>query len=252
MPEYITSNDGLSIAYNFLPGSLPTVMFMPGFFSHMEGTKARRLESFCRDRGNAYLRFDYRGHGESEGRFEDGTVSDWLNDTLLVLDNIAEKPVIAVGSSMGGWIALLAALKRSNAINGLVGIASSPDFTQSLYNDRLNEQQRHEINEQGFLQQASEYRDDPIIITRKLIEDGKHHLLLHRKYLDISFPVCLIHGKMDRDVPWGKSLALQHRIGMDRCKLILVPDGKHRLSREQDLQLIERAVLDVIKRSISK
>lgn len=245
------SYDDLSIAYNYQPGNQPTVMFMPGFFSHMEGTKARWLEHCCRERDQAYVRFDYRGHGESGGRFEDGTVSDWLNDALLILDKIAEKPVIAVGSSLGGWIALLTALKRPNTIKGLVGIASSPDFTQSIYEDKLNEQQRRALKNRGYLRQANKYREDPVIITSKLIEDGKRHLLLHRKSLRIDIPVCLIHGKMDTDVPWEKSLALQKRIGKKRCELRLVPDGDHRLSRKRDLDVIDRAVRDVTARYFS-
>jgi pimeloyl-ACP methyl ester carboxylesterase len=244
----ITSKDGLSIAYQYLPGDQPTVMFMPGFFSNMEGTKARWLEQCCRERGQAYVRFDYRGHGESDGKFEDGTVSDWLNDTLLILDNTAEKPVLAVGSSMGGWIALLAALNRPDVIRGLVGIASSPDFTRSIYEERMSEQQRKEMDEQGFISQPSEYRDEPVIITRRLIEDGKKHLLLHNEKLGLDIPVCLIHGKRDKDVSWQKSSVLQQKIGSDRCELILVPDGEHRLSRQQDLELIDRVVRDVSAR----
>jgi pimeloyl-ACP methyl ester carboxylesterase len=245
MPEFIKSTDGLSIAYHVLPGKLPTVMFMPGFFSHMQGTKALWLEGHCRKRGQAYVRFDYRGHGESDGRFEEGTVSDWLNDTLLILDHVAKKPVVAAGSSMGGWIALLAALARPGAIAGLVGIASSPDFTRTIYEERLNDDQRREIDRQGFLRQPSEYQEEPVIITKKLIEDGEKHLVLHRDKLDLDIPVCLIHGKMDADVPWQKSLALQKKIGEDRCELILVPDGEHRLSRRQDLELIGRAVQNI-------
>lgn len=247
MSNFIQSKDGLSIAYNFLPGNLPAVMFMPGFFSHMQGTKALWLEKCCKERGQAYVRFDYRGHGESDGKFEEGTVSDWLNDTLLVLGHIAPKPVIAVGSSMGGWIALLAALERPGSIAGLVGVASSPDFTQSIYEERMNDDQRKEIDEKGYIMQPSEYQDEPVIIKRKLIEDGKQHLLLNREKLDLNIPVCLIHGKQDEDVSWKKSLALQKKIGTDRCELILVPDGEHRLSRPKDLKLIDHSAQKITR-----
>lgn len=245
MTVFIKSEDRLSIACNVLPGKQPTVMFMPGFFSHMQGTKALWLEQCCRERGQAYVRFDYRGHGESDGRFEEGTVSDWLNDTLLILDHAADKPVIAVGSSMGGWIALLAALARPGAITGLVGIASSPDFTRTIYEKKMNDDQRREIDRQGFIRQPSKYQEEPVIITRKLIEDGEKHLVLDRDKLDLDIPVCLIHGKKDADVPWQKSQALQKLIGRDKCELILVPDGEHRLSRQQDLKLIDRAVQNI-------
>jgi len=248
MPNFIQSKDGLSIAFNYLPGSSPAVMFMPGFFSHMQGTKALWLEKCCRERGQAYVRFDYRGHGESDGKFEDGTVSDWLNDTLLILDRVAPKPVIAVGSSMGGWIAFLAALSRPDKIAGLMGIASSPDFTQSIYGERMSDAQRKEMDEKGFISSPSEYQEEPVIITRKLIEDGKKHLLLNREKLNLDIPVCLIHGKKDADVSWEKSFELQKKIGPDQCELILVPDGVHRLSRPQDLELIDLEVQKIIKR----
>ena len=252
MPHFLTSADGLSIAYNKLSGDQPTVMFLPGFFSHMQGTKALWLEQCCRKRGQAYVRFDYRGHGESDGKFEDGTITDWLNDALLVLDEIAGKPVILVGSSMGGWIALLAALARPETIAGLIGIASSPDFTRLIWDERLNDTQRREMIEQDYILQPSEYQDDPVIIRHNLIKDGEKHLLLDQNSLDFDFPVCLIHGKKDADVSWKKSLALQILIGEDHCELILVPDGEHRLSRQKDLDLIDRCVQNIILRSQEK
>lgn len=248
MPKFITTTDGLSIAYNFLPGKQPTVMFMPGFFSHMQGTKALCLEKCCKERGQAYVRFDYRGHGESDGLFEEGTVSDWLNDTLLILDNIAPNPVIAVGSSMGGWIALLAALVRPGSIAGLVGVASSPDFTKFIYEERMNDDQQIEMDKKGYIEQTSKYQEEPVIIKRELIEDGNKHHLLNQEILKLNIPVSLIHGKRDTDVSWKKSLQLQKKIGTDRCELILVPDGEHRLSRPQDLKLIDREVQKIIQR----
>jgi pimeloyl-ACP methyl ester carboxylesterase len=252
MPHFLTSADGLSIAYNKLSGDQPTVMFLPGFFSHMQGTKALWLEKCCRERGQAYVRFDYRGHGESDGKFEDGNITDWLNDTLLVLDQIADKRVILVGSSMGGWIALLTALARPKSIAGLVGIASSPDFTRSIWEERMNESQRKVMTEQGYILQPSDYQDNPVMIRYNLIKDGEKHLLLDKKSLDINFPVCLVHGKKDSDVSWEKSLALQTLIGENQCELILVPDGEHRLSRQKDLELIDRCVQKTILSSHGK
>lgn len=241
-PIFFTTKDGLTIAAKKLEGNTPTVIFMPGFFSNMEGTKARFLEKCCKKRGQAYIRFDYRGHGQSGGKFEDGTLSCWLNDTLLVLDKLAEPPVVAVGSSMGGWIALLAALSRPELIRGLVGVATSPDFTQSIYRERLTEEQRTELDQTGYITQPGDYRDEPVIITRKFITDGQKHLLLHRDKLDLNIPVCLIHGKKDADVSWKKSEKLHQLLGEEKSELILVPDGLHRLSREQDLVLIDEMV----------
>ncbi|REL33537.1 alpha/beta hydrolase [Rhodohalobacter sp. SW132] len=223
-------------------------MFMPGFFSNMEGTKATYLEAMCRERGQAYVRFDYRGHGQSDGKFEDGTFTDWLNDTLLVLDELAEAPVVAVGSSMGGWIALLAALKRPDKIRGLVGIASSPDFTEDIWHHRMTEEQRQLMDKQGFIAQSSAYRDEPVIITKKLLDSGKNHLLLHKPSINLDIPVFLIHGKKDADVPWKKSQKLYRLIGKENCKLILVPDGEHRLSRDEDLELIGGVVERILKK----
>jgi len=245
MNHFLESRDGLSVAYNALPGRKPTVMFLPGFFSHMQGTKALWLEKCCRERGQAYVRFDYRGHGESAGMFEDGTVSGWLSDALLVLDRVAEKPVIVAGSSMGGWIALLMVFARPYCISGMVGIASSPDFTQSIWEERMNEDQRRKMIRKGFIRQPGKYREESVTISRELIEDGKKHLLLHREELDIDIPVCLIHGKKDTDIPWQKSLALQQKIGNEKCELILVPDGEHRLSRPKDLRLIDRKIQEI-------
>lgn len=241
-PIHLTTHDGLKIAACRLDGDPPTVIFMPGFFSNMEGTKATFLEKKCRERGQSYIRFDYRGHGQSDGKFEEGTFTDWLNDTLLVLDELAEAPVLAVGSSMGGWIALLAALERPDIIRGLIGIASSPDFTEDIWHRRMTDRQRKLMNKQGFITQPSVYQDEPVIITKRLLESGKDHLLLNKKSLDLDIPVTLIHGLKDRDVPWQKSKKLHQLIGEENSELILVPDGEHRLSREKDLDLIWEAV----------
>lgn len=241
----LTTTDGLKLATKKLDGDSPTVIFMPGFFSNMEGTKATFLEKLCRQRGQAYVRFDYRGHGQSDGKFEDGTFTEWLNDTLLVLDELADAPVVAVGSSMGGWIALLAALKRPENIRGLVGIASSPDFTKDIWHRRMSSEQRELMNKQGYIAQPSEYQEEPLIITKKLLASGNDHLLLHKSSIDLDICVTLIHGKKDADVPWQKSEKLHRLIGENKSELILVPDGEHRLSREQDLELIGEVVVGI-------
>lgn len=250
-PIRLTTRDGLTIAANKLDGDLPTVIFMPGFFSNMEGTKARFLEGRCKSRGQAYIRFDYRGHGRSDGKFEDGTVTNWLNDTLLVLDKLAKAPVVAVGSSMGGWIALLAAIKRPNHIKGLVGVASSPDFTLDIYKQRMSDEQRKQMDLQGFITQPSDYREEPVVITKQLIDDGENHLLLHRDKLNLNIPVYLIHGKKDADVSWVKSEKIHRLLGEKNSKLILVPDGLHRLSREKDLALIDEMVQKISARIVN-
>jgi len=245
---FLKTPDQLSIAAKRLDGNSPTIMFMPGFFSNMEGTKATYLEKLCRNLNQAYVRFDYRGHGQSDGRFEDGTFTDWLNDTLLVLDELTDAPVVAVGSSMGGWIALLTALKRPQKIRGLVGIASSPDFTEDIWHRRMSDEQRELMNRQGFIEQPSDYQEEPVIITKKLLESGNDHLLLHKNSIKLDIPVALIHGKKDADVPWQKSEQLHRLIGEESSELILIPDGEHRLSREKDLKLIGETVKNISKK----
>jgi len=245
MTAFFQSKDGYSIAYHHIAGYKPTVMFFPGFFSHMQGTKALWLNECCKARGQSYIRFDYRGHGESDGTFEEGTISDWLNDALLILDEVADAPVVAVGSSMGGWIALLAALARPDIIRGFVGIASSPDFTKSIYEERITDEERNRLHENGYILRNSDYQDKPVKITNKLIDDGHRHFLLHRNSLELDIPACFIHGKRDKDVPWQKSAKLHQMIGEQKSELILVPDGEHRLSRPKDLRLIDAAVCKI-------
>ncbi len=240
----LSLSDGASIAFRRTgasrsPGALrqPGVVFCGGFRSDMTGGKAQYLEGLCQSRGQAFLRFDYAGHGESSGRFEDGTIGRWLGDTLAVLDDLTEGPQILVGSSMGGWIAALAALARPNRVAGLLGIAAAPDFTEELIWDRLSGEQRARLLEDGLLLRPSDYDERPDPITLQLIEDGRTHLLLGAP-VEINVPVRLIHGMADRDVPWQQSQRLAERIAGSDVRLTLIKDGQHRLSRPDDLALI--------------
>ena len=171
---------GASIAYRKCSGRSPGVIFMGGFNSDMTGTKASALEAACREAGRAYVRFDYSGHGESSGEFADGTIGSWSEDAIAVLDAASEGPQVLVGSSMGGWIMLLAALARPQRVAGLVGIASAPDFTEELMWRRFDDDVRRRLEDTGVYHRPSEYGDDPYPITMKLIEDGRRHLLLER------------------------------------------------------------------------
>ena len=216
-------------------------MFLPGFRSDMNGIKATALAGHCRTRDHAFLCFDYFGHGASSGDFRAGTIGRWLEDALAVIDGLTEGPLILVGSSMGGWIALLAALARPGRVKALIGIAPAPDFTEDLIWARLSEAQRRELLERGELAAASAYEADPIPITLRLVEEGRRHLLL-RGPIRLSCPVRLLHGMEDPDVPYQTSLRLLERLTGTEAVVELIEDGDHRLSRPQDLTRLFAAV----------
>jgi len=216
-------------------------VFLPGFRSDMNGIKATALAGHCRTRDHAFLRFDYFGHGASSGDFRAGTIGRWLEDALAVIDHLTEGPLILVGSSMGGWIALLAALARPGRVKALIGIAPAPDFTEDLIWARLSEAQRLELHERGELAAPSVYEADPIPFTLRLVEEGRRHLLL-RAPIRLSCPVRLLHGMEDPDVPYQTSLHLVERLTGTEAVVELIEDGDHRLSRPQDLTRLFAAV----------
>lgn len=230
-----------TIAYRHTPGRGPGVVFCSGFMSDMSGTKAVALEDWAKAGGHAFTRFDYQGHGLSSGRFIDGTIGQWADDATAVLDRVTDGPQIIVGSSMGGWIALLLALRRPERVAGLVGIAPAPDFTEDLMWDLFDEPTRRTILDDGVWLRPSEYGPEPQPITRALIEDGRNHLLL-RGPLDLGIPVRLLHGMRDPDVPWQTSLTIAETLASADVRITLVKDGDHRLSRPQDIALLCRTV----------
>ena len=232
----IDRGDGVGLAARPLPGRAPGVVFLPGFRSDMEGDKASHLARLCAASGRAMLRFDYSGHGASGGRFEDGTISRWTEDALVAIDRLSAGPVILVGSSMGGWIALLVALSRPHRVAGLIGLAAAPDFTERLMWDAMAPPERARLLAEGALSVPSAY-GPPNTITRALIEDGRAHLLLDAP-IPITCPVRLLHGQADPDVPWETSLRLAARLAGADVRVILVKDGDHRLSRKADLALL--------------
>ncbi|MBS0561323.1 MAG: alpha/beta hydrolase [Proteobacteria bacterium] len=218
-------------------------MFLPGFRSDMTGEKATALAAHCAAAGRAVLRFDYSGHGASGGKFEDGTIGRWTQDALAAIAGLAEGPVVLVGSSMGGWIALLAARALGARVAGLIGIAAAPDFTETLMWDAMTPGERERITRLGVLNLPSQY-GDPYPITRALIEDGRRHLLL-KAPIPLDAPVRLLHGQRDPDVPWETALKIAEQVTGEDVRLVLVKDGDHRLSRPQDLALL-RATLDEV------
>jgi len=230
---------------------LPLVMFCGGYKSDMNGTKATYLESACQQRGQAYLRFDYSGHGESDGAFEAGTIGGWLGDALDVYDAAGRgRPVILVGSSMGGWIALLFAVSRVGSVKGLIGIAAAPDFTKNLWDNELTPQQRDIITQKGRLEIPNDYSDEPYIFTKKLFDDAQNHMLLDEKH-NIEAPMRLIQGMKDADVPWQTAVRIQDAFMGDDVETIFVDDGDHRLSRPEDLELLFKEVVALSEKAKS-
>jgi pimeloyl-ACP methyl ester carboxylesterase len=237
--------DGTHLAWQRGAGRPPTVVFLPGYRSDMAGEKATMLAAFCAARGQAMLRFDYSGHGASDGSFEDGTIGIWAADALAVIDAQSDGKLVLVGSSMGGWIALLTALARPAHLAGLVGIAAAPDFTETLMWAAMAPPERARLLRDGVLRVPSQY-GEPYAITRGLIEDGRTHLLLGGP-IAIDCPVRLLHGQRDPDVPWETALRIAERLRGDDVRITLVKDGDHRLSRQQDLSLLRHilaALLD--------
>tara|TARA_R110002096_G_scaffold421598_1_gene627465 strand:- start:461 stop:1213 length:753 start_codon:yes stop_codon:yes gene_type:complete len=239
--SYLETNHGTKIAYRRTAGKGPGVVFLPGFMSDMEGGKATALEAWCQREGRAFVRFDYQGHGVSEGKFADGTIGLWAKDAIAVIDQLTEGPQIIVGSSMGGWIALLAAKARPGRIKGLVGLAAAPDFTVRMWHEDFDAATREEVLQNGFMLRACDYGDDPYTITKDLIEDGWNNRLLAGP-LHLDIPVRLIQGTEDPDVPWQTAQLIADKITGDDVEVILVPGGDHRLSRDLDLQRLCRVV----------
>jgi len=212
------------------------LVFLPGFMSDMAGEKASMLAAFCAGRGQAFLRFDYSGHGASGGAFEDGTIGRWTEDALCVIDRTTEGPLVLAGSSMGGWIALLVARARPERVAGLVGIAAAPDFTERLMWAAMMPAEREVLLRSGVLRVPSAYGGEQAI-TLGLIEDGRRHLLLDAP-IRVRCPVRLLHGQRDEEVPWETAMALAAALESQDVRVTLVKDSGHRLSRKQDLALI--------------
>ncbi len=247
-------SDARTIAVRARDGGTPGLFWLGGFKSDMQGTKALALDSWAAGHGRACVRFDYSGHGESGGNFADGSIGRWLEEALSVFTQSCRGPQIVVGSSMGGWLALLLArelnrlaaegVQAAASVAGLVLIGPAVDFTELLMWQRFPENVRREIQEKGFWRQPSAYSDDGYLITRTLIEDGRRHLLLGN-LIETGCPVRILQGVRDDDVPWQHAVELVSRFARDDVVLTLVKDGDHRLSRPEDIERLTSAVADV-------
>ncbi|MWD27418.1 alpha/beta fold hydrolase [Aquicoccus sp. SCR17] len=242
-PRYLETPNGRRIAYHRSAGAGPTVVFLGGFKSDMEGTKAVHLEAWARREGRAFLRFDYSGHGQSSGAFTEGCIGDWAADARAVLDTLTEGPLVLVGSSMGGWISLLMAKALPDRIAGLVTVAAAPDFTEDGFWAEFDDDQRRAIEEVGHVERPSDY-GDPYVITRRLIEDGRDHLVM-RSPLVLPFPVRMLQGTDDEDVSRETALRLLDHADAADIRLTFVKGADHRFSTPDCLALIEATVEDV-------
>jgi pimeloyl-ACP methyl ester carboxylesterase len=246
--EVGTGDSARRIAVRARAGRAPGLFWLGGFNSDMKGTKALALDSWATEHGRACVRFDYSGHGESGGRFVDGTIGRWLQDSVAVFRQACRGPQVVVGSSMGGWMALLLAREITKeatdaSLAGLVLIAPAPDFTEELMWKGFSPEIRREIEGNGVWLRPSEY-GAPYPITRALIEEGRNHLLLERA-IEVGCPVHILQGAQDPDVPWQHALALAHRLPAEDVVLTMIQDGDHRLSRPQDIARILAAVAEM-------
>jgi pimeloyl-ACP methyl ester carboxylesterase len=246
-----SGGEARSIAVRARAGAAPGLLWLGGFKSDMQGTKALALDGWAAAHGRACVRFDYSGHGESGGSFIDGTVGRWLEESLAVFDQFCAGPQVVIGSSMGGWMALLLAraLARRKAavpratVAGLVLIAPAPDFTEALMWKGFSPEVRQQITDNGVWLRPSEY-GEPYPITRRLIEEGRDHLLLGSA-IEVGCPIRILQGAQDPDVPWQHAFALAHRLPSDDVVLTMIQDGDHRLSRPQDIARIIAAVTEL-------
>ena len=241
-PEWLGRADGVRLAFRRQPGKGPTLVFLPGYMSDMQGSKAVALEAWAIREGRAMLRLDYSGCGESEVAFENGTLDIWRDDVLLAIDSLIRGPVVLVGSSMGGWLALLVSCALPAQVIGMVGIASAPDFTDWGFSD----QEKGQLQKHGRLERFSEYGPEPMITTRAFWESGKANRLLQSE-IAIDCPVRLIHGQRDSDVPWQISLDIAAQLRSADVQALLIKDGDHRLSRPQDIAIMLQTVQDLLE-----
>jgi len=230
---FATRADGVRLAYRHVPGRGPTLVFLPGYKSDMQGGKAQALAAWAAEQGLAMLRLDYSGCGESDGAFEDGTLDIWRDDVLAVIAAANVGPLILIGSSMGGWLMLLVAEALGDQVTAMVGIAAAPDFTDWDFDAA----DRATIAANGRIERPSDYGYDPMLITQDFWQSGQGNLRL-TGVVGIDCPVRLIHGQNDPDVPWETSLKLAAALRSSDVQTILLKDGDHRLSRDQDIALL--------------
>lgn len=239
---YLDRADRARIAYRLRSGASPTLVFLSGYASDMEGAKAAALDAFAEQHGLGMLRFDYSGTGSSAGRFEDGTLALWLEDSLALVDRLADGPLILVGSSMGGWIALHVALLRPERVRALVGIAAAPDFTEWGF----SAEQKAELEAKGHIEEPNPHGPQPFVTTRGFWQSGQQLRLLEQE-MAIDCPVRLIHGELDPDVPLDVALRTMRGLRSADVQLLILKGGGHRLSEPHEIDAILRTVAELVE-----
>jgi len=241
---------GQALAYRLRPGSaaMPQVIYLHGYASDMQATKAQFLDQACANRNQGYLRFDYAGNGQSEGNFAAGTIGDWLDDALLMIDQLVTAPAVLVGSSMGGWIGLHCAKLRPEKIKAFIGIAAAPDFTKVIWNEMTAAEQQACLA-QGYLERPSSL-DTPLRLYTNFVTEAKQHILLD-KPLPLAIPVVLLQGRLDAEVPWQTAFDIQKLITGSQAEIVMVEDGDHRLARPQDMEILDAHVVRLSKQLLS-
>ena len=245
--------DNVDIAVRARPGQNPGLVWLGGYRSDMIGTKAEEIDRWAGENGHACTRHDYSGHGESGGKFDEGTISRWLAESLAVFRQITEGPQILIGSSMGGWVALrmiqeLNQAEEGDRVAGLILLAPAPDFTVELMEPELTDEQKHDLQDKGYFEEHSEYSDEPNIFTKALFDDGRKNRVLDGP-IDTHCPVYILQGQADPDVPYTLALKLLEHLPADDVTLTLIKDGDHRLSRPQDIDLLIRTVKQAVRQA---
>lgn len=244
--QSISKPDGAKLAYHYHKGAadLPCVMFCGGYRSDMNGTKALYFENACIARGQSFIRFDYGGHGQSDGAFQDGTIGAWANDALYILDHVVkDDTIIALGSSMGGWMAFLLAKHRPKRIHAIIGIAAAPDFTQDIYNS-LSDQQKSDLHTKGFASVANDYSTEPYHYSKSFYDKSLNHFVLNGADIP-DIPITLVQGGADKDVLPDTPDKIKTALPNHNIQVIMIEDGNHRLSRLQDLAMIDKVISDM-------
>ncbi len=225
----------------------PGIIFLGGLASDMEGTKANYLEKWCQKTNNTFIRFDYTGHGNSNGIFTDGSILSWFEDALSVLEGLTKGKQILIGSSMGGWISLLLAKKRPNRIHSIIGIAAAPDFTEDLMWNNFSQDEKLKIKQDGILEQDSEYSDEPYKISKKMIFESRRCLVLREK-IECGFPLRFLQGTADTDVPVETAIKLINHVICEDLKLEIVKNADHSFSTEKCLKLITDTLQELLNK----